>query len=124
MAKKTILAELHTNPLICAGQYPPQQVDKAIREVRDVLLLVHGGTAPGGRKNVLRDWYHWAATSRSNYRWLQRLGYELCARWAFIQGMQGATQRHPLENDVVDRFRDPPGTLTYALPTPTPAAAR
>ena len=67
------LNELHPNPLICAGLYPPAEVEARLKDVHAVLAAVHkAGRVPTAGN--LTAWYRWAASSRANYRWLQRLG--------------------------------------------------
>jgi hypothetical protein len=107
---------LHTTPILAARAHCDKHVVKMVLETAQILAAVHH--IHGNGANVTYKPTHlnhpcvkWAAASPANYRWLQRLGYELANEYRFRYGKD-----HKCEALINGELNNPPTALA-GLPT-------
>lgn len=107
---------LDTDPKLAAQAHCDRHVVKMILETAQILSTVWFKLTPvGARYGVPPEAYKpthhshpcvlWASMSETNYRWLWRLGSELCAEYAHRYGRRHKTA------DVLNALSDPPHSI-------------
>jgi len=114
---------LHTDPTLCAQMHADKHVVKMIVETAQLLCTVHH--LKGSNRDYMYRKTHvnhpcskWARESVQNYKWLCRLGLELCREYTYRYGKIHKTQR-VLERLALDIPNLPDSELTaWALAMP------
>lgn len=104
---------LHHLPIIAAKMHCDKHVVKMCLETAQILAAVHH---IHGNDNVTYKLTHqnhpcvkWAAQSPTHYKWLQRLGEELCNEYRFRYDRD-----HKCEQYIKGELSDPPIALAAA----------
>lgn len=111
---------LHHLPLVAAKLHCDKHVVKMVLETAQILAAVHH--IHGNGENVTYKLTHakhpcvvWAASSKANYLWLQRLGQELSNEYRFRYGKD-----HKCEAYIRGELASPPPALTNHVWTEPP----
>lgn len=102
---------LHPIPRIAATLHCDKHVVKMILETAQILAAVHhihgnGSAVTYKPTHINHPCVKWAAASPANYRWLQRLGYELGNEYRFRYGRD-----HKCEQYIKGELASPPSAL-------------
>ena len=88
---------LHTEPKLCAQYHVDKHVVKMILETAQLLSTAHwltGGEGPYRMTHKNHPSTLWTRSNTSNYKWLCKLGIELCKEYTYRYGKIHKTQKH------------------------------
>jgi hypothetical protein len=101
---------LHSTPILAARAHCDKHVVKMVLETAQILAAVHhihGNSAVTYKlTHANHPCVRWAAASPANYRWLQRLGYELANEYRFRYNRD-----HKCEQYINGELANPPAAL-------------
>ena len=88
---------LHTEPKLCAQYHVDKHVAKMILETAQLLSTAHwltGGEGPYRMTHKNHPSTIWTRSNTSNYKWLCKLGMELCKEYTHRYDKIHKTQKH------------------------------
>ena len=88
---------LHTEPKLCAQYHVDKHVVKMILETAQLLSTAHwltGGEGPYRMTHKNHPSTVWTRSTTANYKWLCKLGMELCKEYTHRYGKIHKTQQH------------------------------
>ena len=88
---------LHKEPKECAQYHVDKHVVKMILETAQLLCTAHwlnGSEAPYRATHKNHPSAIWTRRNKSNYKWLCKLGMELCKEYTYRYGKTHKTQKH------------------------------
>ena len=88
---------LHNEPKLCAQYHVDKHVVKMILETAQLLSTAHWLTGTEGPYRMTHKRHPstlWTKSNTSNYKWLCKLGMELCKEYTYRYGKIHKTQKH------------------------------